>query len=943
MPEIVPRVRRLFSSGFGYIAFLMASIYGMVRLLPPGHPYLNPQNIGRFGIRHAITEASNNLVLSRRNIDQILIYAAMLAAVVILVLQFAILIYAFLLKPALAMSLFNTPSPAGGGQLTDIAFVLMDNVFGLPGVFCNNATVCTTVAGGAGGAWPTTFHIALQNMFRFYSMGMLLIAVLIFLYFVTVVIAETATTGHPFGQRFQSVWVPLRLVVAMGLLVPINFGMNSGQYIALYAAKAGSGFATNAWRTFNNTITASVGAGRSNPSGEVDSLLAIPNPPDVMPVLHFMSLVHACAYSHWRVENTANTTTGGNSTTPPAKVPFTSVPLDSSLKIKPYFVKKVQPIPANQEPFRLMQEATDFAAARQFYNNSDIIIRFGRQDDAKYPNDNGAVEPTCGEIRIKVVDLGDAALPATAGGAYSMQVYYFDLIKSLWYNAAGSADYNLVQLSQRLAEGSIGRTEDTSRPCFSFTTPCADTPPTAQTRQDIIDDKKVQIALRIQQAWTNFNTNNTSIALTANVLDLGWGGAGIWYNTINRVNGAFVSAVAQLPAPTLYPLVMEQVKKERGVQDAAAVGPNQFCLNIANAKRIELSGSDEARQIAQTLCNVNRSWTEGTADQGAKQEGISRNAFEDIIHLLLGTNGLFQMRRDNAAIHPMAQLAAVGKSLVDSAILNIVVSTGFNTMGGLMGLVAGQSSKVVSIIGSLGNSIAFLGLTAGFVLFYILPFLPFLYMIFAVGSWLKTIFEAMVGIPLWALAHLRLDGDGLPGDAAANGYYLIFEIFIRPILTIFALVAAVLIFTAQVRVLNFIWGMVVDNITGYDVDPLINVLPTITVPRGAVDQFFFTIIYTIIVYMLATASFKLIDKLPDNILRWLGAGVSSFGDINEDPTQSLTKYAAVGGMTIGKQATEGLQQFGKGIGDATAGEIKRGTDGVAGSLGRLSDALNKKP
>jgi hypothetical protein len=38
LPRIIPRAKTLFASGFGYIAFLMATIYGAVRLLPPNTP-----------------------------------------------------------------------------------------------------------------------------------------------------------------------------------------------------------------------------------------------------------------------------------------------------------------------------------------------------------------------------------------------------------------------------------------------------------------------------------------------------------------------------------------------------------------------------------------------------------------------------------------------------------------------------------------------------------------------------------------------------------------------------------------------------------------------------------------------------------------------------------------------------------------------------------------
>jgi conjugal transfer/type IV secretion protein DotA/TraY len=66
-------------------------------------------------------------------------------------------------------------------------------------------------------------------------------------YFAIVVVAETAQTGTPFGKRFNSLWAPLRLVMAFGLLIPISYGLNSGQYIVLYAAKYGANFATNGW------------------------------------------------------------------------------------------------------------------------------------------------------------------------------------------------------------------------------------------------------------------------------------------------------------------------------------------------------------------------------------------------------------------------------------------------------------------------------------------------------------------------------------------------------------------------------------------------------------------------------------------------------------------------------------------------------------------------
>jgi len=187
-------------------------------------------------------------------------------------------------------------------------------------------------------------------------------------------------------------------------------------------------------------------------------------------------------------------------------------------------------------------------------------------------------------------------------------------------------------------------------------------------------------------------------------------------------------------------------------------------------------------------------------------------------------------------------------------------------------------------------------------------------------------------VPLWALAHLRIDGDGLPGDAASNGYFLILEIFIRPILTVCGLVASIVIFSTQVRVLNIIWDLVTNNVSGFSDSPI---LPTLVQEdlrfKGTpLDQFFYTIIYTMICYMMAVASFKLIDKIPDNILRWAGSGVSSFGDIDQDHVENLNRYAATGGMTVGSQAVGAVRSSVGGLGSGLS-QIVQGEKGAASS------------
>lgn len=921
LPGIVPRARSLFSSGFGYIAFLMAHVYGMVRLLPPGHAYLDIRNRNRFGIRHVIAEAANNLVLSRRHLDQWAIFLIILMGIVIVALQMALLVYAYIVQPALAQSIFNTPQPTD-----DIAFLLLDRVFGVPDLFCNAGGQCSSVEATL--PWP--FHTALHQMFRFYSMGMLLIGVLIFLYFVVVVIGETAISGTPFGHRFQDVWVPLRLVVALGLLVPINYGLNSGQYISLYAAKMGSGFATNGWIRFNNTIRSQTsvfpGGDGANPTGERTTLVAMPQTPDISPIVQAMSIAHACAAAYWIYDEKVTRTT--------PRAPA------NNFYIKPYFVKTPFPWMNNTDPVQVVPAASGRQAyinALDFYDNGDILIVFGREGTTSDYNEyRGNVKPLCGSVRIKITNLKHRGQGNVYGGADMIQNYYYNMVVQMWYGGGVSNPikelaerYMALGAGDKLNPCSIGAGNTSLPPVSGFPPLCSHIYPGGAARQQLIADYTGLLKLAVTQAWNQYNTNGIDQEINNTLVNRGWGGAGIWYNTISDINGGFVTAITEVPTLENYPLVMEQVRDEVMKNNANVSPIEQFTPSTADGAATQIQDGQVGLTIARELNRFYLEWNSDDPNQADISKSVTGSIFEDAMNLIFGTEGLFAMRGENEHIHPLAQLSALGKGLVDNTVRNVMLSSGAAFMGGIAGPLDKFFGPALKVAGDFLISTAFLGLTAGAVLYYVLPLMPFLYFFFALASWLKTIFESMVGIPLWALAHLRLDGEGLPGEAASNGYFLIFEIFLRPILTVFGLIAATIIFTAQVRVLHFIFGLAVDNLTGFSASGASAVtIGEKDVARGIIDEFFFTIVYAVLVYMMATGSFKLIDKIPDNLLRWMGGGASSFNDINEEAIGGIQQYTAMAGVTSARPLVESVRGTAGGLGGSIGqmlGNFNRGT------------------
>ena len=970
LPGIIPRLRDFATKGFDELAFLMALIYGSVRLLPPGHPYLNIANKGRFGMRNVIAVAASRLIFKRENIDQILIFFALLIAFVLMVLQFAYVIVSFAMHPAMAGSLpgnlngllNNVPGLGGGASAvsmtgmfdtpagqrnTDVAFMLLDSVFGIPGFFgsCVDTTVggaaCTT-ASPAG--FPTPFQLGLHALFEFYSLTILLIGVLIFIYYVFIVVGETAQTGTPFGKRFDHIWAPIRLVVALGLLVPTSNGLNSAQYITLYAAKIGSGFATNAWTLYNTQANMNSPLGMSgspNDQNTTNALIAQPKAPDVNPLVQFMGVVQSCKVAY----ETLYQKTGA-----------------AGMHIQPFLVSG-----QNRELVTSNGSHLQWGDALKFYSNQDIIIRFGDDGDytdaegaesgiqaspnAVYPSETGGVAALCGEITIHTSDL--SGLDPTGGtnntGTAIAQADYYNMIIAMWQ------DPDFIHFGTRAAcihlkPAPAAGNPDANGQCTapksmsSDDTNLAALPPDSW-RQTVIKTYQDQVTLKYVPDTYNSVVKNTDFTV-GQVLNRGWGGAGIWYTKLAEWNGSLFDAVGIIPTPSKMPKVMEQIQNQKAGHDNTPDVCKQYEANQSNNQAPTTTATSDA-DIANMLNEVYQYWTCGATTPKTNQ--ISQgNVVIDAINWIFGTNGLFNLQK-NDNVHPLAQLVALGKGIMDATMRNLLVSMGFAAGGGFLNSISWATMSGLASMGSqLFATFATIGIVIGFTLYYVLPMMPFIYFYFAVGSWVKAIFEAMVGVPLWALAHLKIQGEGLPASTAMTGYYLIFEIFLRPILTILGLLASIGILSALVRTLNSVFSLVTLNVAGFDCGAGCTAnlgIPgalEFTTKRDAYDQFFFTVLYTIVVYLMSVSCFKLIDQVPQNVMRWLGSNARAFEDGVGDPVEQLGGRVSYGTQLIGQQVIPALTGAsdiaGRGLGGITSSLTTRAQSPAAAPASNSSAA-----
>jgi len=914
-PGLFGRLKRLFG-GFDYIPFLLAQVYGTFGLLPRSHPYLNDKNIGRYGIIKLISAAANHTPFDRDHIDRVILFGASIASIIIIFLFImATLIYT-VATPVWASNIFITPNPT-----TDMAFDLLDQVIGVPGLYDPSYTTVTP------------FQSGIHAMLRLYSSALFVFAMIYFLYYIFSLVAETAITGTPFGKRFHKIWAPIRFVLAIGLLVPFGtYGLNSAQYIILYTAKLGSGMATNTWIAFNSTLSQPFGTGASytgkfsrqyyaTQDGNIQAwdpgsfqsqgLVAIPEMPDIKRVAASINLVHTCILGY---------------------------EVYHGKEIKPYLVKSDPNMMLD-----LSSGTVPYADALEFTQGNDMVIKFGEYDEGEYQDQPGYVFPYCGSITVP-------ALQSDFMNISQIRELFYDLIAR---GAFSPVNADIYFPARFYAERMIGLyARDTATPiddCRSDTNGndfpdegyigeytaigVCDNKPNLMHKSFYASELQRHFDMRAYPEMRELLRADTLFEMPIEIEELGWAGAGIWYNRITEMNGDVFQALQAVPFSGEPPVLMADVVKERSMLNQITPA-GEFSMRVQGRGEVSFNNAKD-REFASVMTRAYQDWqTERDAQESQVDAG--HHPFVRAIAFVFGATPILTIR-ENTGVHPFAKLAAIGKGLIENSIqalmfaMALSAGAGFFEVGGagVGALFQGGSGFFIAI--------ATAAMTSGFLLHYIVPFMPFLYFFFAVGGWIKTMFEALVGAPLWALAHMQLEGDSLVPKQAQSGYFLALEVFVRPMLILFGLLASSTIFAAQAAVLNSIFDLVTANLSGFGPSTGQTGMMDIEYYRRIVDQAFFTVMYVIIIYLMATSSFKLVDSIPNNLLRWISGGVKSFGDMAKDPAEQLTTYATIGAGKFGRPIAQSVGSAGSVVGGMAGQAV--GQKNVLG----MASAMNSTP
>lgn len=838
----------------GSLARTVALLFLRSGILPRSSSSLATDDDTRLGL--VIAAAWEYLSTNRVSLDKWILFFTVIAYIVIAIAFLgtaALLLFASVANAAPATgsssSIFQAPQPT-----QDIAQNWIDYLF--------LGQDISGYVSQSGQAIPQahTIQTALQTGLSLYSDAMLIVAAVLLFYHLIAMVVETAHHGVPMGKRASQIWAPIRLVVAIGLLVPIAGGLSSGQYLVIKVAEMGSGLASNVWQTFLTALAA------EGPTYQA------PKTPYVRKIVQDLVDIQACqlAYNYTVASAMSQLSPGDWSG---------------------YLVQPMQPPPVIDP----ISGASISGGNATLYTNTIL-------------GDEGL----CGSYEVATMPTKTNSDPNNFENQIAQEIAqaHISAVQSLM---AQGGPVTTVAKNVKFFIHGFPRTTDSPQPPATpgFTAGdfiANDTIPANNVVEQLVSQYQTNLETTLTSAMSNL-TDNSMQDIATQWGGEGWVAAGAWFNTIARSQGAIIDAtedgLPKVVGPEVATIVASDpnsmtswaqwfsgryasTQNVDSVAQTTAAILQPFDVWLRGSGTAAVPGGNTSGQDAVAAAEAKmKAAASGESDSGfnlmdallslVDKLGIATGAWSD---------GPLMFQFSNTA-NPLAEVSYLGHSYLSFG-LDLIAGAGVSSLfGGALSAVP-FVGKGLGMLAAVAAFIGVIVIAGGFTLAFLVPLMPFIRFFFATLTWVIAVFEGVVFVPLVALAHLNPEGEGLPGSSAKQAYFLILNIFLRPVLMVFGLIMGLLIFFVAISFLNMMYGVATAG-TGASSGGF-----------HTIAKLVFSMLYVGLAYICANNCFKAIGYFPEHALRWIGSGghherMGSPGDI----ATIMTGIAAYGGKELG--------------------------------------------
>ena len=734
---------------------------------------------------------------------------------------------------------------------------------------------------GGGGA----LQQALGPLLNIYNTAIMVIASFVIFWAVMSIVIDTAKTGH-FGGGHNMVWFPIRLVFAMGLMIPVGAGFNSGQIIVLKIAEWGSNLGTNGWVAYVTGVAS-------------PSLISNLPTQKVMNTMVGFAKINTCRAAY----NIRHQQSTGNLPNPPNGIyVFRGTDVYENADKEVYFYKNAAgmncgsvemlvPNPAVSKPGIISQATATLAGI--------VPAPF-----ATYFSGTTGADET---FQTAVRGAERAAFLAQEQRAMLLACdFNRAFITGIWPNAMCDAATPLPLNALTGGGGNLGTSFNAAMgvgPCGS-SAPAAPGQVSGQPTEQCIIDMTTNFSAASTGAITGalaaLRAYVSSGGFVTEAQNAGWGGMGMWYHKISNLNIGAQKAVGMTvtvkPPATINAtgeiadytnqvlLAYDKWWKEKSVQPSVA---GNAPLIKFQKNSFSTAGTGVPTLPAVDTSGVVSAITTGVSWLVSGIGALSGWGIGQLLNFIMGGNGvlLVEISSYGQGTYPMAELSRLGHSLVTKAEF---IYTAMLTLSLIPGI-----SVMSGPVGSFLGLIAFTLYSSGAGLAYFLPLMPWMRVMFAVMGWLVSIFEAVIAVPLVALGHINSKGEGLAGGMV-DAYKGMLMILLRPILVVFGYVGSLLLFNTMVIFINDTFSTAVRSSMGgstYDITAEISL----------------TVAYVVLMYALVNSSFKLVDMVPNTVGGWFGTRLGSVDRFGGESSRMM-EGAMIGAMQRGPEALSASAQ-----------------------------------
>ncbi|MFP5445662.1 MAG: DotA/TraY family protein, partial [Betaproteobacteria bacterium] len=189
------------------------------------------------------------------------------------------------------------------------------------------------------------------------------------------------------------------------------------------------------------------------------------------------------------------------------------------------------------------------------------------------------------------------------------------------------------------------------------------------------------------------------------------------------------------------------------------------------------------------------------------------------------------------------------------------------------------------------------------------PFIPFIAWMGGLVQYVTIFFEGLVAAPIWAFAHLDVEGEGM-GQRAERGYIFILNMLFRPFLMIlgFVLAAGLLVVLGTLQMVLFMPAMA--NVQGNSL-------------TGAASILILLGIFCMLNITLIHGLFNMVTLIPDQVLGWVGnMGNTQLGKEVEEKAHQM--FVSLGRTMAGGVNASPAKSARDKAGDKAAASLRRG-------------------